>query len=72
MTPVEKVNRAEQFCRDLQDEYNPMIVQSRIEAMAKGLGVNPFLIAFMYWSLKDKGKIQSMFGAPTKIRFSTR
>ena len=72
MTPNEKLARVATLCRELQDEDNDAIVQSRIEGLAKELRVSPYQCGLMFWALKSGGEFRSMFGNDVKVRFRAR
>lgn len=72
MTPTEKLARVAKLCEELGNEEMPVIVESRIAALAKELKVNPFQCALIYWALKGKGDLFSMFGPDVKVRFRAR
>jgi hypothetical protein len=72
MTPTEKLARVAKLSEELQDETNDVIVQSRIEGLAKEMKVNPFQCGLIYWALKEKGEFYSIFGPDVKVRFRAR
>ncbi len=72
MTPTEKLNRVAKLCKELQDETNDAIVESRIAGLAKELGVNPFQCALLYWTLKGQEEFKAMFGKNVKVKFRAK
>lgn len=72
MTRTEKLQRVVKLAQELKNEPNEAIVHSRIEGLAKELGVNTFQCGLVYWAAKNGGEFRSIFGNDVKVRFRAR
>lgn len=72
MNGPEKLQGVIRLAQELQGEDNPVIVQSRIEGLAKELGVNPYQCALIYWALNMAEDFKDIWGEDTAIKFRAK
>lgn len=67
MTKNEKLQRVIKLCRELVEEDNEIIVQTRLVGFARELKVPVVECAIIYWAVKEADGFKEIFGDDIKI-----